>query len=627
MLDVGTTLGPFRIEKELGSGAMGTVFKCTYTETGQPVALKVIAMGLLGNDTALDRFEREYKILRQLDHPHIVKLYATGQYKRTPFFAMEFVHGESLDRILSRRTKLPWEEVVQLGKQLCEALQHAHEKGIIHRDLKPSNLMILRDGTLKLTDFGIAKDTDATALTGANSTVGTAAYMSPEQCKGERNLTAKSDLYSLGVVLYELLTGEKPFKKDSPVDMFMAHVSEPFERPSRRVLEIPMWLDTLVCQLMEKKPEHRPYDAAMVRRALCEVETKVQDQRSAGLDAATARMIDRAETLTADSTDREAARILRGAAKKKRIRVKSQRFYEKNWFVGAVLGVALLSIGWLAWMLYRPPTPVDFYERANAAFKANDADAARLTLRDFVKTYPSGGDANAEHMRSWLRQLEAERLDRQMHNRFRLDLKINDDAEQIVRDALNRENKGEVNGAEERWIDLYKKFLAAETIDDKAWGWLASRKIDVLKGLKSLEERLAKLDSKTTSDAERYASEAVRLERLQDLAGARDHWHNLKEQFIKDYDSRNYVVLAAAKHAELQEKAPKSEGEVRDTRRQVLTTRVAEIDKLAKENTPFSLRQARALAIDIVDLYRDDPDLEIKKLVLRATDFLKHHPE
>src|SRR4029077_19768818 len=127
-----------------------------------------------------------------------VRLFGVGKYQGTRYYAMEYVVGESLDRVMSRRGRMTWEEVVTLGQQLCAALQHAHDAGVVHRDLKPSNLMILSDGTLKLTDFGIAKDLDSTALTSANCTVGTASYMSPEQCRGERDLTSKSDLYSLG---------------------------------------------------------------------------------------------------------------------------------------------------------------------------------------------------------------------------------------------------------------------------------------------------------------------------------------------------------------------------------------------------------------------------------------------
>src|SRR6516162_1662713 len=160
---VGQTIGSgayrFEIADELGSGAMGMVYRAQFHQDGKMrmVALKVIALGLLGNEGAMDRFEREANILKQLRHPHIVKLYATGTYRKTPFIAMEFIDGEALDRVLARRGRLGWEEVVSYGKQLCGALQYAHEKGIIHRDLKPSNLMITRDGVLKLMDFGIAK--------------------------------------------------------------------------------------------------------------------------------------------------------------------------------------------------------------------------------------------------------------------------------------------------------------------------------------------------------------------------------------------------------------------------------------------------------------------------------------
>src|SRR5205823_4921748 len=210
---------------------------------------------------------------------------ATGQYRKTPFIAMEFIDGEALDRILARRGRLSWEEVVAYAKQLCEALQYAHERGIIHRDLKPSNLMITRDGTLKLADFGIAKDMDVTALTGHNSTIGTAAYMSPEQCKGDKNLTNKSDLYSLGIVFYELLTGKKPFYAETTVDMFLKHVNEPPPRIGKQVNELPPKLEMLILQLLEKDKEDRPIDAAWVARMLAEIEDDAFARKSAGLDA------------------------------------------------------------------------------------------------------------------------------------------------------------------------------------------------------------------------------------------------------------------------------------------------------------------------------------------------------
>src|SRR5438067_4055048 len=162
----GEQIGPFLVEQELGSGAMGTVYRAHYTEKGreQVVAIKIIALNLLGNETAVRRFIHEAEILKRLKHPNIVRLFGVGKYKKTPYFAMEYVEGESLDRVLERRDRFTWEEVVSLGRQVCAALEHAHAQGIVHRDLKPSNLMMLPDGTVKLTDFCIAKDQDLTAL-------------------------------------------------------------------------------------------------------------------------------------------------------------------------------------------------------------------------------------------------------------------------------------------------------------------------------------------------------------------------------------------------------------------------------------------------------------------------------
>src|SRR5580704_4420401 len=143
---VGKTIGnTFIIEKELGSGAMGTVYLARYIDDDRLIALKIIALGLLGSDTALARFDREAGILKQLKHPNIVRLFATGKWRGTPFIAMEFVEGESLDRVMARRDRFTWQEVIDIGKQLSSALRHAHERGIIHRDLKPSNLMLTDD--------------------------------------------------------------------------------------------------------------------------------------------------------------------------------------------------------------------------------------------------------------------------------------------------------------------------------------------------------------------------------------------------------------------------------------------------------------------------------------------------
>jgi eukaryotic-like serine/threonine-protein kinase len=177
---------------------------------------------------------------------------------------MEFIPGSTLDGLLDERGALPWTEVVEFGIQLCDALHYAHEHSVVHRDLKPSNLMVTKEGQLKLTDFGIAKDLDATALTATGRTLGTAAYMAPEQIRGTPEISHKTDLYALGILLYQMLTGEMPFQGGSAVVLMHCHMNEAPPRPSDKTAVIPVALDDLVLKLMAKTPADRPWDAAAV---------------------------------------------------------------------------------------------------------------------------------------------------------------------------------------------------------------------------------------------------------------------------------------------------------------------------------------------------------------------------
>jgi serine/threonine-protein kinase len=273
---IGEKLGSFRIEAVLGTGAMGVVYRGTNESTGKPAAVKVISGEIAKQGKAYQRFRREAEILQQFRHPNIVRFLAVGRFKGTSYFAMEFIAGQTLEQMIAQRGAMPWREVVDLGIQICEALHYAHEHGVVHRDLKPSNLMVSDQGQIKLTDFGIAKDLDATALTAPGRTLGTAAFMAPEQIRGTPEVSHKTDLYALGAVFYQMLTGQAAFSGASAVVLMHCHLNQPPPRPSAKVHEIPAALDDLIIKLMAKAPADRPWDAAAAGLVLTELRDKAQ---------------------------------------------------------------------------------------------------------------------------------------------------------------------------------------------------------------------------------------------------------------------------------------------------------------------------------------------------------------
>jgi serine/threonine protein kinase len=625
---VGQQLGPFIIDKELGSGAMGTVYRARYTKTGQVVAIKIVTPGLgTTNASAMGRFEREAEILKQLNHPNIVRLFGVGKNQGQRYFAMEFIEGESLDRVMARRDRMSWEEVVALGMQLCSALQHAHEKGIVHRDLKPSNLMVLRDGTVKLTDFGIAKDLDETQLTSTNCTVGTAAYMSPEQCRGERNLSHKSDLYSLGVVLYELITGRKPFQAESAMDMFLLHTGGSFERPSRLVLTMPVWLDTLICQLLEKKAEHRPLDAAMVASVLGSIQEKVEAQQSAGVDVARARLGDlpREKRKLAEE-DKEAARTLLG--RPKRPKKPKKRPGPPVWLQAAGLVVALIGVGLAIWLLTRPASADSLHREAKKLWdsgKPGSRDSARVgPIKKYLALYGSVPGEKTDDIRKWADEYDAARVEAVFQKHINKERKgqgykvgANNDAEVAALEAALAEYDGEAAKARQSWQEALKKWPEARGEDEPLRiDLVAEWHLRYLDAVPGIEKRL--LDATRplpppwmplAQGTEGEALSAFRAEKFGDILLAREKYDNLREQLVKELApvQRSWYVFAAVKARQMKNKLGGMTEEQKD-RKKLVEQAVVDITEGKKRGE--RLVDLRARCLDIVDLYGLDPDLK-----------------
>ncbi len=260
-------LGPYHVEAILGRGGMGTVYKARHARSGEPFAVKVIGSSVADQPRFRRRFATEVETLKRLKHPNIVQLIGHGEEQGMLFYSMEFVDGHSLHDHLRQHGRIPWQEVVQVGIDMCAALKHAHDFGIIHRDLKPANLMVTKDGSIKLTDFGIAKLFGAADMTVAGSVIGTADYMPPEQAEG-KGVTVRSDLYSLGSVLYCLLSGHPPFGGKSVPEVLYAVRYTSVPNLSEKVPEAPTELVELVCELLEKDPLKRPPTALVVGNRL-----------------------------------------------------------------------------------------------------------------------------------------------------------------------------------------------------------------------------------------------------------------------------------------------------------------------------------------------------------------------
>ena len=247
--------GRYRIVRKLGSGGMADVYLAEDEELGRRVAIKILNDRHANDESFVERFRREAKNAASLSHPNIVSIYDRGEAEGTYYIAMEYLDGRSLKELVVARGPLPIGDAIEFTRQVLGALRFAHRKGVVHRDIKPHNVMADADGRLKVTDFGIAR-AGVSQMTEAGSIIGTAQYLSPEQARGAA-VDQRSDLYSIGIVLYEMLTGTVPFTGESPVEIAMKHLSDTPRPPSLQRPEIPPDLDMVVLRALAKNPDDR----------------------------------------------------------------------------------------------------------------------------------------------------------------------------------------------------------------------------------------------------------------------------------------------------------------------------------------------------------------------------------
>ena len=257
MIAPGKTVGGrYKIKSHIGTGGMATVYLAQDLILERPVAVKVLRLDFHTNEAAMRRFQREAQSATQLVHPNIVSVYDVGEEDGTNYIVMEYVEGTDLKEYIRERGPLPPREAVRIMTQIVSAIELAHQNRIIHRDIKPQNILIDREGNVKITDFGIAIALSETSLTQTNTLLGSVHYLSPEQARGGM-ATIRSDIYALGIVLYELLVGEVPFEGESAVSIALKHFQEPLPRISQMLPTVPQSLENVVLKATAKEPLDR----------------------------------------------------------------------------------------------------------------------------------------------------------------------------------------------------------------------------------------------------------------------------------------------------------------------------------------------------------------------------------
>jgi serine/threonine-protein kinase len=271
-LTTGSTFaGRYQIIEELGKGGMGRVYKVFDKETNSKVALKLIKPEVAADKNTIERFRNELKVARDISHKHICRMYDLGRDADNYFITMEFVSGEDLRSLIRRTKRLDIGTGISIAKQVCEGLAEAHRAGVVHRDLKPSNIMIDKEGDAKIMDFGIARSLRTKGITGPGVVIGTPEYMSPEQVDG-KEADQRADLYSLSIILYEMVTGTVPFEGETAFAIGLKQKGEPPENPKRLNLQIPDNLSRLILKGLEKDREKRYQTAAEVLSELTRIE-------------------------------------------------------------------------------------------------------------------------------------------------------------------------------------------------------------------------------------------------------------------------------------------------------------------------------------------------------------------
>ncbi len=507
-------IGPFALEEPLGGAADSNVLRAVHVERQTSMAIKLLPRHVAVRAMGASTFPDDVKVLQRLQHPNIAHLYGGAIEQGQPYLALELVDGESLRERLDRRGKLPWDATVEIADAVCDALRHAHEQGVVHRRLTPSRILLTPKGGVKLIGFDCAW-ADHDEVLGLHSPMNVAYYLAPEEFRGKKSASLPTcDLFSLGVILYECLSGELPWPSHSPAHLVRAERASPAARVSTKALDCPIWLDVLVMQLLAVKRQDRPTSAEETHRAIVDAQRKV----ASGMGAAQHAWSGRQGRLSID-TDRSELRQLR-RSQRRRQRDDSP-FYERAWFLAASL-VALVGFGIWAMM---PLGEEALFAKAQPLMESDAPSdwrkAEALYLHSFRKRFPDS--KHAEQLQKFGTQFDMHRAETRTKNNERLGRPAQSEAEQRFAEASRYKRFGDRLTAWQKYEALVRLFNQSDDAYDQAYVNLARRQIGQIKQDRSsqegrtafVEENLSQAESLIESgqllDARRILSSIVSL--------------------------------------------------------------------------------------------------------------------
>ncbi len=495
-------IGPIALEEPLGGTADSNVLRGVHLERNKGMAVKLLPRHMINRPMGGDYFAADVKTLQKLVHPGIARIYGGAVENGQPYLAMELVEGESLRCLLDRRERLPWETTVDIAESICEALDFAHKVKLAHQRLTPSRVMLLPGGGVKLLGFD-CQMTDKDEVVGLRSPMTVAPYLSPEAFRGKPSAALPtSDMFSLGVIMYECLTGKLPWKGGTPAEVVQARREGPAPRVSATVLECPVWLDVLVSKLLDTKRGIRLATADATRRAIVDARRKV----AAGMGAAQQAYAGKQGALTVDADRKEISRIRRRQVTRQR---DDSPFYEQAWFLAACL---LAVVGFGAWVMW--PKSEDALFAAAAPLMASEKpvdwrQAKDDYLEELLTRFPD--TKYKSEIEKFEDRYAIHRAEQDVKNIDRRSRTPQSEAERLYAEGFRFERFDDLLSAWRKYEEVLKK-ADLKNIEQRAYATLAHRGIDRIKTKVDSQQDISKHVQAKLDEASVLASEGKNLQ-------------------------------------------------------------------------------------------------------------------